>query len=141
MQIKPSTEEKILVAQRNEITEYHIYRKLVDFIGDEHNQDILTKIAEDELSHYQFWKEYSEQEVTPNRLKVWFYYLVSVVFGVTFGIKLMERGEESAQGINLYGHRISSNCDAFDLSLLDLFRLLPMSCLNPYNSCVYHFCI
>jgi VIT1/CCC1 family predicted Fe2+/Mn2+ transporter len=29
---------------------------------------------------------------------VWFYYLVSLLFGFTFGVKLMEQGEEAAQG-------------------------------------------
>jgi hypothetical protein len=28
---------------------------------------------------------------------MWFYYLISRIFGYTFGIKLMERGEEDAQ--------------------------------------------
>jgi hypothetical protein len=36
-------------------------------------------------------------EVKPDRLKVWKYYFISCVFGFTFDIKLMERGEENAQ--------------------------------------------
>ncbi|OQY86266.1 MAG: rubrerythrin family protein [Anaerolineae bacterium UTCFX3] len=43
------------------------------------------------------WKKYSGQDVQPDRFKVWFYYLVSRVLGFTFGVKLMEMGEEKAQ--------------------------------------------
>ena len=34
--------------------------------------------------------------MSPHRLKVWFYYAISRLLGFTFGVKLMERGEESA---------------------------------------------
>jgi VIT1/CCC1 family predicted Fe2+/Mn2+ transporter len=37
--------------------------------------------------------------VKPNKLKIWWYYLISRILGITFGIKLMERGEEDAQAI------------------------------------------
>ena len=37
------------------------------------------------------------EEVQPCWFIVWFYYLINMVFGFTFGIKLMEMGEEGAQ--------------------------------------------
>jgi len=83
--------------QRNEITEYHIYKRLAKFVKPEKNRQILEKIAEDEFRHYQGWKRYTEKDVAPNMWAVWFYVLVSRIFGFTFGIKLMERGEEDAQ--------------------------------------------
>jgi len=95
--ISKETRDRILVAQGNEITEYHIYRKICRFIDDKHNQDIMMDIADDELRHYNFWKDYTGEDVKPNRFKIWFYYLISIVFGVTFGIQLMEKGEEAAQ--------------------------------------------
>ena len=84
--------------QRTEITEYHIYSKLARKVKSPENAKVLQQIAEDELRHYQGWKKYSGQEVKPDRLKIWFYYLVSLIFGFTFGVKLMEGGEEAAQG-------------------------------------------
>ncbi|MRR39268.1 rubrerythrin family protein, partial [bacterium] len=84
--------------QRTEITEYHIYSKLAKKVKSPENAKILQQIAEDELRHYHGWKKYSGQEVKPDRFKIWFYYLVSLVFGFTFGVKLMEGGEEAAQG-------------------------------------------
>lgn len=89
--------EQLLVFQRNEITEYHIYMQLAKSIKSPENSRILDQIASDELKHYNMWKAYTQQEVKPNRVGMWFYYLVSRLFGVTFGIKLMERGEEGAQ--------------------------------------------
>jgi VIT1/CCC1 family predicted Fe2+/Mn2+ transporter len=91
------TERIVLAAQRNEITEHFIYQKLAKSIRDPHNKTILTRIADDELRHYNYWKGLTQQEVRQSRWKIWAYYLISRIFGVTFGIKLMERGEGEAQ--------------------------------------------
>lgn len=95
--IDGSTMRKILMAQCNEITEHHIYQKLADAIRTDHNKKVLEKISKDELRHYNFWKQYTEQEVAPKKLKIWFFFIISRLFGLTFGIKLMERGEGHAQ--------------------------------------------
>ncbi|MFN3742751.1 MAG: VIT1/CCC1 transporter family protein [Anaerolineales bacterium] len=83
--------------QRMEITEHHIYKRLARSISSPENAKILAQIAEDELRHYESWKRYSGVEVRPDWFKVWLYYLISRIFGFTFGLKLMERGEEAAQ--------------------------------------------
>jgi VIT1/CCC1 family predicted Fe2+/Mn2+ transporter len=88
---------KLLVAQRNEITEYHIYTRLAASVPDPANSKVLEQIAADELRHYNEWKQYTGQEVQPDRLKIWFFYTISRILGFTFGIKLMEMGESSAQ--------------------------------------------
>ena len=83
--------------QRIEITEYHIYKRLAKSIKDPENRLIMEKIAEDELRHSEDWQKYTQQEIKPNMWQVWKYYLISRIFGFTFGIKLMEQGEEKAQ--------------------------------------------
>lgn len=83
--------------QRIEITEYHIYKRLARSIKDTENSKILDQIADDEFRHYQDWKKFTELELKPNMWEVRKYYLISRVFGFTFGIKLMERDEEKAQ--------------------------------------------
>jgi len=83
--------------QRIEITEYHIYKQLAKSIKDPENRLILEKIAEDELRHSEDWKKYTQREIKPNRWDIFKYTLISRLFGFTFGIKLMERGEEKAQ--------------------------------------------
>jgi vacuolar iron transporter family protein len=89
--------QKILRFQKNEITEYHIYSKLSSVVRGKENKNILQSIANDENRHYGVWKKYSQQDVKPDSFKVLKYYVISRMFGVTFGIKLMELGEKGAQ--------------------------------------------
>lgn len=91
------TKKIILTAQKNEITEYFVYKKLSQSVKDPHNKEVLKKISDDELKHCNFWKEYTNQDVKPNTLKIWAWYVLSKILGITFGIKLMEKGEENAQ--------------------------------------------
>ncbi len=91
------TRKKLIQSQKNEITEYHIYTKLSEKIEDEENSRTLKEIGREEREHYDFWKRYTEKEVKPNLFKVWFYYFIARIFGITFGIQLMEKGEEEAQ--------------------------------------------
>jgi rubrerythrin len=89
--------DELLGYQREEITEYHIYRQLAKTIKSPENRTILEQIAEDEVEHYERWKTYTGQEVKPDCFKVQRFYLISRLFGFTFAIKLMERGEQGAQ--------------------------------------------
>ena len=84
--------------QRIEITEHHIYKNLAKSIKDPENSKILRQIADDELRHYEDWKKYTQRDVKPNQWDIFKYTFISRFFGFTFGIKLMERGEEKAQG-------------------------------------------
>ncbi|MGQ9844094.1 MAG: VIT1/CCC1 transporter family protein [Spirochaetota bacterium] len=95
--LTPETILTILKFQKSEMTEYHIYNLLASKIKNHHNARILKKVAEDEKKHYEFWKSYTHSDIKPDRLKIIKYYIVSRLFGLTFGIKLMERGEEEAQ--------------------------------------------
>ena len=83
--------------QRIEITEHNIYKRLAKSVKDPENSEILHQIADDELRHYDDWRKYTQRNIKPDMWNVWKYYLISRVFGFTFGIKLMERGEENAQ--------------------------------------------
>jgi len=97
MAISKEIQEKLLVYQKNEITEHHIYMMLAKAVKSPGNRRVLEEIASDELEHYQGWRTYTQQDVKPDKLKIWKYYLISRIFGFTFGAKLMERGEEGAQ--------------------------------------------
>lgn len=95
--LDPKTRAQLVTAQHNEITEYHIYSRLAKRVRDPHNSELLQKIGDDELRHYEFWKAYTNQDVKPGRFKILFYTFIARVLGLTFGLKLMERGEEQAQ--------------------------------------------
>jgi VIT1/CCC1 family predicted Fe2+/Mn2+ transporter len=97
MELSENTRRQVLRFQQTEITEHHIYKRLAKRIRSTENAKILAQIAEDELRHYNGWKQYTKQDVEPRWFFVWFYYIVSMVFGFTFGVKLMEMGEEAAQ--------------------------------------------
>ncbi len=95
--LPPHITAELLKAQKNEITEYHIYTRLANSIKDRHNSEVLRKIANDEKAHYEVWKNYTGQEVKPDRRRIFFFFWISRIFGLTFGIKIMENGEEEAQ--------------------------------------------
>lgn len=98
MEANPDKARKtILTAQKNEITEHLIYAKLSGSVKDAKNKKILKGISDDELRHYNLWKNYTRQDAKPNTLKVWKYFLISIIFGITFGARLMENGERRAQ--------------------------------------------
>jgi VIT1/CCC1 family predicted Fe2+/Mn2+ transporter len=95
--IDDELKRKLLTFQRNEITEHYIYRKLAQSVKDEQNKKVLLDISDEELKHYQIWKTYTNQDVKASRLMLLKYYLIARILGLTFGVKLMEKGEESAQ--------------------------------------------
>jgi VIT1/CCC1 family predicted Fe2+/Mn2+ transporter len=97
MKMTKALARQILVFQRNELTEHHIYRRLADSVKCPKNRKILLGISDDEFKHCLIWKRISKTDVRPDRIKVWFFYWVGQIFGFTFGVKLMERGEDQAQ--------------------------------------------
>ncbi len=87
----------ILNQQRNELTEHIIYTKLANSSKNPHNKKILLEIGKDELKHHNFWQSITKQKVKPKRIKIIYYTFISKIFGLAFGLKLMESGEENAQ--------------------------------------------
>jgi len=97
MELPSAVRRRILAFQRQEITEYHIYRNIAKTIRDPENRRILEQIADDERRHAEDWKKYTGVESVPDRWAVAKYSLLSRLLGFTFAIKLMESGEEQAQ--------------------------------------------
>ena len=90
-------EEKILLKmQKNEITEHNIYKILSKWLKDEKNSEILLKISQDELSHYNILKSITKKDLKPNKFKIYLYLFLTKIFGFTFVLKLMEKGEDKA---------------------------------------------
>lgn len=95
--LDPAVRRRLLTAQRNEITEHEIYTTLAGMVRGARNREVVERIAAEELAHYHAWQHYTGKEVAPDRLKVLFFCAICRVFGYTFGIKLMEKGEDRAQ--------------------------------------------
>lgn len=89
--------EQLKILQQEEINGYHTYRRLAGMVKDENNSNVLARIAQEELKHYKIWEGYTGQEVAPNKARIKFFFWVSKLFGLTFGIRLMELGEEKVQ--------------------------------------------
>ncbi len=83
--------------QVNEITEHHIYKHLAFLQSKGHNRQLLIELSQEELVHYQILQKYTGELPPPKRRKVFFYTWIGRLFGLTFSIKLMERGERIAQ--------------------------------------------
>ena len=96
---QPGTEimKKIFDRQVSEITEHCIYVKLAGTTREPHNRDVLGRIAREELEHAEIWKKYTGRDASPNMFRVWLYYLIAGLFGLTFAIKMMENVEKRAQ--------------------------------------------
>ena len=94
----PQLIKTLLAMQQGEITEHHIYTKIASVQKDPHNREVLERIARQELGHYAIWKGYTQQDVAPGTLRIWYYYLIARILGITFAINLLEGVEKRAQG-------------------------------------------
>lgn len=87
----------ILKMQQNELNESYIYRAIAKFVKGDKNKKTLLRLSDEEKNHYNIWKTYTGKELKPNKLKIARYKWMAKIFGFTFTVKLMEKGEEIAQ--------------------------------------------
>ena len=76
--------------QADELTEKLIYMRIAKRINNIEDKNTLTLIANEEQKHYDVWKKYTECDVKPNLILVFWYTLLSKILGYTFSIKIME---------------------------------------------------
>ena len=81
---------------KKEITEHIVYKRLAEK-ADGKNADVLKRISNDELRHYNEWRRFTLEDVPPNRLIILKILIISKILGLTFAIKMMERGERKAE--------------------------------------------
>jgi vacuolar iron transporter family protein len=85
-----------LAAQRNEITEYHVYTRLAEVCKDAKNAEVLRSIGEAERRHAAFWQTKTGREMKPDGLKVFRTVFMARLLGLTFVLKRMEKNEGTA---------------------------------------------
>ncbi len=83
--------------QQSELTESVIYEEISKFAKGEENRLTLMRLAKEEKAHYEIWKKYTGIEMQPEKFKIFKYKMLARIFGFTFAVKLMERGEENSQ--------------------------------------------
>ena len=86
-----------LIVQRNEITEYYVYTQLSKICKNPHNAEVLRTMGEEELGHSEYWKKITGVDIKPDNFKVFRNVIKAKVFGLTFTLKQMEKGEKNAQ--------------------------------------------
>ena len=91
-----NTIKLLLAFQRNEITEFYVYRRLARLVQGK-NRETIERIAAEEQKHYHTFKNYTNAAVAPSRWRIFKYIFLSKILGITFAIKSMERGERMAQ--------------------------------------------
>lgn len=95
--LSPAALAQIRAFQQNEVTEAQVYRSIAARTKSDQNKTTLLRIADEEAKHAGIWQRYTGETMKPQRGHVWRYTLIALVFGFTFAVKLMERGEEKAQ--------------------------------------------
>ena len=99
--------KKVTGFQRDEITGHILYGRLADVVKDANNARVLRDMSVAEKGHYDFWKSVSGKDEAPYRGLVFFYYWCARVLGLTFALKLMEKGEKAAtEGYRSVAHII-----------------------------------
>ncbi|MBC64742.1 MAG: rubrerythrin family protein [Euryarchaeota archaeon] len=79
-----------------EKTEMEVYRRLAQREKKPENKIILQKIAEQESNHYNILSEKTGQDVKFSKIRVYLHVISSVILGLTFSLKLMEKIEQNA---------------------------------------------
>ncbi|MBP3447612.1 MAG: VIT1/CCC1 transporter family protein [Clostridia bacterium] len=97
---KQLTNEALVIVkkmQQNELTESVIYEEIAKFAKGDANRETLLRLAREEKAHYEIWRGYTGVEMKPQKRKIFRFKLLARIFGFTFAVKLMEKGEEGAQ--------------------------------------------
>jgi len=106
----------LIQAQKREITEYKVYLFLSKNTTN-NNKKILKEIADQEKKHYEILKKITKKEVSPSKLKLYFYILISKIFGLNFTLQLMEVGERYSQ--SFYRSMINKDKSLKTLKIID----------------------
>ena len=83
-------------AASDEYTDYLVYRRLSESsrTKDPKLKNSLSKLAETEFRHYEFWKKYtSETQIHANTRTIYLTLFLRLIFGMTFAVKYLENHE------------------------------------------------
>jgi len=95
----PQLRQRLRCAARNEITEHMIYRRVAGRMRRGANREVLEHIASQEKNHYERWRAVLGEDVAPSWWKVRLYSLLTRFLGLSFSLRLMEKGESLAEQV------------------------------------------
>lgn len=116
--------KRLIRLQRMEITEAEVYRKLALSQKNPHNKEILENISKQEIAHYNILRKSTNLDVEASKIRVALHILASILFGLTFSLKLMERIEKDAakEYRDLGLHEIAEEEEKHEEELLSLLE-------------------
>jgi len=81
----------------DEYRDHLIYRELAAREKNPQRREILERLSSEEYEHYLFWRKILNQECEAriSRLFLWIVVISRLILGLTFTLKMLERGEES----------------------------------------------
>lgn len=86
--------------QDGEMTEHYVYSALANRLKEgDPNKAILQRIANEEKGHSNLWKRHTKTEAKVNHVRIAWFKALSRIFGFTFTLKLMEKGEDQANDV------------------------------------------
>lgn len=91
--------KKALAQQQNEINDYALYSAMAHREKDAHNKSVYQRIALEEKTHYEFWKEITNTSVKANHYLISWYVFLANVLGTSFALKLAEKREQDAEDL------------------------------------------
>lgn len=97
MAISEASMRTIRRCQQGEVNESEVYRRIAARTKSEANRRTLLRLAEEEAAHARIWRQYTNEDMKPQKLKVWWQVVLAAVLGFTFVVKRMENGEAAAQ--------------------------------------------
>ncbi len=123
-----ATQRSFLRGQlRDELTEGVVYARLAQLHPVGHNRELLERIANDERNHAAALAALLGEEARPDLFKAGRIVFIARTFGLTFGLKLMEKGEiragdayRSLAAVVPDFERIAKEEDEHEASLLSL---------------------
>ncbi|MEJ2639933.1 MAG: hypothetical protein P8010_10195 [Desulfosarcinaceae bacterium] len=124
---------QLLIYQRNEITEHHIYRRLARLQKSVENRRILARIAGDEKRHYEQWKGYTGEEAPVDWTRVRLFYWITRLFGQDGG-----NHSKTAESRYLYRHHLCHHSRFSDSAVSFPEQLLLVAGLHAH-SCRAHY--
>lgn len=113
MPTKTGTSDLLLQFQQEETDGAALYELIAKHVKNEENKGILRSMAVDEARHAAIMARYTGKKLKPNALRVLFYALLTILFGYTFSIRLLERGEVDIK--DRYNELIASSASGVDV--------------------------
>lgn len=96
-QISPETYRHLMESQVAELTDSLLYAFMAKREKNEANRAILRQMSSDEQGHAATWRGYTGLDLSPRRLRLFWYQLVVVLLGFTFMVKMRQKEELAAE--------------------------------------------